>query len=123
MTIKCSQCGAKLRRVHRNILERFQYLALYECRECAIEAPVPRPYTYHLGLQCRCPKCGTYRLTRLKERDRIDGMHGGFLNFLKRIAGGNLMHCPFCRLQFYDRRILTPEGVAAQKQEAGTSPE
>ena len=123
MTIKCSQCGAKLRRVHRTILERFQYLAVYECLDCDTEAPVMRPYTYHLGPHCRCPRCGTYRLSRLKERDRIDGMQGGFLNLLERIAGGKLIHCRFCRVQFYDRRILASEGAASDKQEAGAAQE
>jgi hypothetical protein len=44
---------------------------------------------------------------RLKQPDKIDPMHGGFLNFLERLASkGRLFHCRWCRLQFYDRREL-----------------
>jgi DNA-directed RNA polymerase subunit RPC12/RpoP len=55
----------------------------------------------------RCPVCGSYRVVKLKHPDRIDRMHTGFLNLLERIAGkGQLFHCRWCRLQFYDRRSL-----------------
>jgi len=121
MLIRCGQCGGKLRRVHRTLFERFQYLAVYECRDCDTEAPVPRPSTYHLGPHCRCPRCGTLQLVRLKKRDRIDGMHHGFLNLVERLAGGRLIHCRLCRLQFYDRRVLASEAAAAEKQEAGSA--
>ena len=114
---KCSRCGGKLRRVHRTLLERFLYLAIYECPDCDIETFVPRPYQHHFGPHSRCPHCGTLRLIRLKQRDRIDRMHGGFLNALERIAGGKLVHCRFCRLQFYDRRPLATEAPTAGEQE------
>src|SRR5689334_9247738 len=61
---KCGHCGSSgLKRVHRTFLERFSYLAIYECRDCENEQFVPRRYTYHLGEQVRCPGCGTYRVT------------------------------------------------------------
>jgi hypothetical protein len=42
--------------------------------------------------------------------DKIDRFHGGFLNLLERIASkGQLFHCRWCRLQFYDRRRLLSE--------------
>jgi hypothetical protein len=99
------------------LLERFLYLAIYECPDCDIETFVPRPYQHHFGPHSRCPHCGTLRLIRLKQRDRIDRMHGGFLNALERIAGGKLVHCRFCRLQFYDRRPLATEAPTAGEQE------
>ena len=114
---KCSRCGGKLRRVHRTLLERFLYLAIYECPDCDTETFIPRPFQHHFGPHCRCPHCGTLRLIRLKQRDHIDRMHGGFLNALERIAGGKLMHCRFCRLQFYDRRPLASEAPTAEAQE------
>jgi DNA-directed RNA polymerase subunit RPC12/RpoP len=105
--MKCGQCGGKLRRVHRTFWERFSYMAIYECRKCEREEFAPRRYRYHMGLNTRCPVCGSYRVVKLKHPDRIDRMHGGFLNFLERIAGkGKLFHCRWCRLQFYDRREL-----------------
>ena len=98
-----------MHRVHRTFLERFRYLAIFECRHCQTEESFPRAWAMHLGDAVRCSKCGTFRVTRLKEPDRIDKMHTGFLNFLERIAGGRLYHCRFCRLQFWDRRLLASE--------------
>jgi hypothetical protein len=89
-------------------LERFSYLAIYECRECENEEFIPRQYTFHLGENARCPRCGTLRVTRLRMPDKIDPMVTGLLNGLEKIAGGSLHHCCFCRLQFYDRRKLAP---------------
>ena len=90
--------------MHRTFWERFRYLAIYKCRECQNTQVAARPSSFHLGLCCRCPKCGTYRVVRLKQRDHIDFMHTGLLNALERLAGGRLHHCRYCRLQFYDRR-------------------
>src|ERR1017187_9057443 len=71
--MKCGQCGGKLGRVHRTFLERFNYMAIYECHKCKRQEFVPRRFRYHLGPSCRCPKCGTYRVVRLKHPDKIDG--------------------------------------------------
>jgi hypothetical protein len=108
--MKCGQCGERLRRVHRTFLERFRYMAIYECQKCEREEYVPRRFVYHLGPSCRCPVCGSNRVSKLKSPDRIDRFHGGFLNLLERIASrGQLFHCRWCRLQFYDRRRLLSE--------------
>ena len=48
--------------------------------------------------------CGTYRLTRLATRDRIDPMYKGAMNLAQRIFGADLYHCRYCRIQFYDMR-------------------
>jgi DNA-directed RNA polymerase subunit RPC12/RpoP len=108
-----------MRRVHRTFLERFRYLAIYECRQCHAEDRVPRAHQLHLGNSARCPKCGTYRIVRLREPDRIDAAQTGLLNLLERLNGGRLYHCRYCRLQFWDRRRLLSE-VAAEES-AGTS--
>jgi hypothetical protein len=89
-------------------------MAVYECRECHAEQSVPRRYRYHLGTTCRCPRCGTFRVVKLKERDHIDPMNTGFLNLVERLAGGTLRHCRYCRLQFFDRRSVAPEGEAME---------
>jgi DNA-directed RNA polymerase subunit RPC12/RpoP len=102
--------------VHRTFRERLQYLAIFKCNACQAEAFAAHPYSYHQGPHCRCPRCGTYRLSRLKERDRIDRMQRGFFNLVKRLAGGRLVHCRICRLQFYDRRVLASEARASQQQ-------
>jgi DNA-directed RNA polymerase subunit RPC12/RpoP len=124
--LKCAKCGGRVRRVHRTFFERFTYMAIYACRDCDAETYSPRRYTYHLGPHCRCPHCGTFRVTRLKEPDRIDRLQTGFLNFLERTVGGRLHHCRYCRIQFYDRRMLasedkTPE-LPPQQQAVASSP-
>ena len=123
---KCGQCGGKLRRVHRTFVERLNYMAVYQCRLCEHREFAPRRFRYHLGPACRCPKCGTYRVVRLKGRDPIDKIHGGLLNFLERLAGGNrLFHCRWCRLQFYDRRKTAsdlPSTQAPAKHPAAEHP-
>lgn len=106
---KCGYCGgSRLKRVHRTFFERFSYLAIYECRDCENEEFIPRRYTYHFGENARCPKCGTYRVTKLRSLDKIDKMMPGLLNRVEKIAGGSLFHCCFCRIQFYDRRKMAP---------------
>jgi len=106
---KCGYCGgSRLKRVHRTFLERFSYLAIYECRDCENEEFVPRAYTYHFGENARCPKCGTYRVTKLRGPDKIDKMMPGLLNRVEKMAGGVLFHCCFCRIQFFDRRKMAP---------------
>jgi hypothetical protein len=90
-------------------------MAKYRCRECHAMENVPRHYRLHYGKRCRCPRCGTFRITKLKERDRIDPMESGFLNLFEKWMGGKLYHCRYCRVQFYDRRKFIPvTGAAAQ---------
>jgi predicted SprT family Zn-dependent metalloprotease len=93
-------------------------MAIYECRECKDISSIPRRFRYHLGKFPRCPKCGTLRITKLKQRDHIDPLNTGFLNLLERVLGGPLYHCKFCRLQFYDRRRMTAEKPPAQPAES-----
>jgi DNA-directed RNA polymerase subunit RPC12/RpoP len=115
-----------MRRVHRTLMERVNYLAIYACKECNTEDNLPRSHQLHRGKAARCPKCGTYRLTRLKEPDHIDPMHTGVWNLLEKLAGGKLFHCRFCRIQFWDRRRLRVEvqaDEAASPEEANATPE
>src|SRR5262249_60703655 len=94
---KCSQCGGRLRRIHRTFTERLTYMALYECRDCKQLSSSPRRWALHIGPACRCPLCGTYRVTRLKAPDKIDRHHGGILNLFERLRNGKLFHCRYCR--------------------------
>jgi hypothetical protein len=110
-------------RIHRTFFERFSFMAIYECRKCQREESVPLRYRYHLGPTCRCPECGTYRVKRLKQPDKIDPKRGGLLNLLERWAGkGRMFHCRWCRLQFFDRRDLAA-GVADAAPGAEVVPE
>jgi DNA-directed RNA polymerase subunit RPC12/RpoP len=114
---KCSHCGGKLGRVHRRFRERFGYLAIFECKDCGNEESVPRRYMFHFGPNARCPRCGTFRIVKLKSPDKIDPMYTGVLNFIERLmGGGRLYHCRYCRCQFYDRRATAAENAAAAEK-------
>jgi DNA-directed RNA polymerase subunit RPC12/RpoP len=103
-------------------VERFRYLGIFECRKCGAEEFFPRVWAMHLGDAARCMRCGTYRITRLREPDRIDKMAKGLLNQLERLAGGRLYHCRYCRVQFWDRRPLRSEVPEKQAAVVVTSP-
>jgi len=63
-----------------------------------------------MGEYPRCPRCGTYRLTRLATRDKIDQMYNSPASFVQRMCGADLYHCRYCRVQFYDmRKLAAPE--------------
>jgi transcription elongation factor Elf1 len=100
---QCSQCGGKLKRNHRSWLQRLVYVAMFTCPDCGHDEFVPR-LSYRFGSGCRCPRCGTPKVTKLRERDHIDRMQAGLWNLVARLTGGQLYHCCLCRLQFYDRR-------------------
>jgi hypothetical protein len=120
---KCTQCGGRLRRIHRSFVEHFRYMALHECRDCKAVIESPRRWALHTGPACRCPLCGTYRVTRLKTPDRIDRFQHGLLNLLERMASGKLYHCRFCRVQFFDRRpLITDLGPPGSEDAAGGPP-
>jgi len=83
---------------------------MYECRQCHSRRPEPRWYALYLGDYPRCPRCGTYRLTKLSEPDRIDRHYRSFIGVAQRMFGASLYHCRYCRIQFYDMRApVAPE--------------
>jgi hypothetical protein len=96
---------------------------MYECRQCHTRKPEPRWYALYLGDYPRCPRCGTYRLTRLASRDKIDPMHKGPLNIAQKICGADLYHCRYCRVQFYDvRKPVAPEVKENATLDASAAP-
>jgi DNA-directed RNA polymerase subunit RPC12/RpoP len=97
-------------------MERVNYLAIYACKDCNTEDNLPRAHELHRGKAARCPLCGTYRITRLKEPDQIDKMHTGLWNMLEKMFGGRLHHCRYCRIQFWDRRRLQSEVLADETE-------
>ena len=109
----CPTCYGRLRRVHRTLEEKLLYVAMYECQQCHERKAEPRWFAMYMGNHPRCPRCGTYRLSRLASRDRIDPMHKGVINMIQHFWGADLYHCRYCRLQFYDLR----RPVAAEASE------
>jgi hypothetical protein len=77
---------------------------MYQCQHCHTRRPEPRWFALYLGDYPRCPRCGTYRLTRLSEPDHIDRMYRSALSLLQWVLRADLYHCRYCRIQFYDVR-------------------
>jgi hypothetical protein len=48
----------------------------------------------------------------------IDHVQGGLWNLFERLSHGNLYHCRFCRVQFYDRRPLLSQASESSPPEA-----
>ena len=61
----------------------------------------PRPV---FSLVARCPKCSGTQLRIRRQRDGVDRILKNPFRLLQMILGGNLYHCEFCRIQFYDVR-------------------
>jgi DNA-directed RNA polymerase subunit RPC12/RpoP len=120
--LDCPTCQGKLRRVHRTFVEKLLYAGMYECLQCHTRKPEPRWYALYLGDYPRCPRCGTYRLTRLATPDKIDSMLKGLINFVQYAWGADLYHCRYCRVQFYDvRKPVAPE-IAGPTRPVGVAP-
>jgi hypothetical protein len=95
-------------RRHRRGFEKLIFSQTYRCRTCNIR--FSRGY-FNLGLfekYVSCPQCGSPSPDLRTRRDKVDGMQGGLARFVHWAMGGNLYHCVFCRLQFYDVRKLRP---------------
>ena len=105
-------------RVHRTFLQRFNCLAVYTCADCQEGDFILRQHAKFLRVECCCPQCGTHRVVRLTERDHIDKMRSGLFNLLERLLGGDIYHCRYCRLQFYDSRPLSKRPMRQRATDA-----
>ncbi|MBK9169199.1 MAG: zinc ribbon domain-containing protein [Bryobacterales bacterium] len=117
---KCLQCGGRLARIHRTFRDRLRFAAIYRCRDCGARQEQEHWYSAFFGPASRCPSCGTYRLQRLREVDRIDRVSRNPISFIQRILGGQLHRCGYCRLQFYDLRPIAPSPKVAAPQAPGS---
>lgn len=95
-------------RVRRRWWQRMLYAAVYRCKDCG-ELRVRRGSSLFFSRKSLCPRCGTSRLRVLRKRDPVDTMSKSLLSQLQRLLGGELHHCEFCRLQFYDFRKVAAE--------------
>jgi hypothetical protein len=102
--LSCRECGASLRRSKRRWFDRVRYLEAYRCTGCAARYHVTLGSRLALSRYAKCPKCRYQDITPMKRIDKIDKLRGGFFNLIHRLLGGQLYHCWFCRLQFYDLR-------------------
>jgi len=104
----CLTCGGDLMRVRRTFGQKFIYHAILKCKKCGSRETRDQWFLFLLGGKSRCPRCGSYRVEKLRGIDHIDAMYKNPLSYFQKFLGGNLHWCPFCRLQFYDLRKKSP---------------
>ena len=105
---QCVSCGGELVRLKRTIGQKFVYHAVLKCRKCGRREIRDQWFLFLFGRKSRCPRCGSFRVEKLRGIDHIDPMYKNPFSYLQKFLGGNLHWCPFCRLQFYDVRKKTP---------------
>ena len=106
--MQCPKCDGTLTRSHRRGPERFIFSHTFRCRDCSYRVRESHLQTGLFGKFAECPRCGNIAPDKRKKPDRVDSMLHSPLRFLHWLMGGQLYHCVFCRLQFYDRRPLRP---------------
>ena len=84
-----------------------------KCSACTYRArtwrlPFERTATFIFSPYSRCIQCGSYRVKRLRGRDRIDTRSTHPLSFLLSLTGAPFYHCNPCRLQYHDWRPVQP---------------
>ncbi len=57
---------------------------------------------FYFASETFCPFCGTHKLHRLAEPDRIDPLRWNLFSFTRWIFHPYIYHCRYCRIQFYD---------------------
>src|SRR6476660_9051472 len=104
----CGSCGGTLVRVRRTFLQKFVYHAVLTCKDCGRRDLRDQWFLFLFGRTSRCPRCGSYRVEKLRGVDHIDPMYKNPLSYMQKYFGGDVHWCPFCRLQFYDLRTRIP---------------
>jgi hypothetical protein len=101
-------CGGVLVRVRRSLLDKLSYHAVLKCKKCGRRETLDQWFLFLFGRTSRCPRCGSFRVEKLRGVDHIDPMYKNPLSYMQKWLGGNIHWCPFCRLQFYDIRKKAP---------------
>ena len=104
----CLTCGGDLIRVRRTFREKFVYHSVLKCKKCGGRETRDQWFLFLVGRKSRCPRCGSFRVEKLRGIDHIDPMYKNPLSYFQKFFGGSLHWCPFCRLQFYDLRKKSP---------------
>jgi hypothetical protein len=115
----CGNCGGDLVRVRRTLREKFVYHAILKCRKCGRRETRDQWFLFLFAGASRCPRCGSFRVEKLRGVDHIDPMYKNPISYWQKWLGGHLHWCPFCRLQFYDLRKKTPSVKRASVGTAG----
>ncbi len=112
LKLNCANCGsAKVHRKKRHYFEKMFYVEVYQCVDCGHWSKVPGKLSAFFSFAASCPSCGNPHLATLRKRDHIDLMYHNPLSWCQRLLGAPLLHCAYCRLQFYDYRKRLTEST------------
>jgi hypothetical protein len=84
-----------------------------ECRVCharyrTFRVPFSDASRFLFSRYSHCIQCGSKKVKRLAQRDRIDGLSKHPLSVLLGLTFAPLNHCNACRLQYHDWRRPEP---------------
>lgn len=97
----------------KTLIESLRFRGIYYCLDCPRVVKLARLPFDPAQQTSRCPCCGTLELQALPEPDPINAMHGRFVGVIYHwLTGARLLHCVFCRIQFYDSRPLWSDAAA-----------
>jgi hypothetical protein len=104
-------------RSHRRGLEKLIFAQAFRCPTC--NRRERRSYI-DAGFDefASCPRCGNAVPDKRSKRDKVDSMLHSPIRMIHWALGGKIYHCVFCRLQFYDVRLLRKDKEKEAETEA-----
>jgi uncharacterized Zn finger protein len=112
---ECPKCSENLSRTHRKFWEKPIYSIVFRCHNCNHRVGARHDFFKQFSRTTLCPRCGNLDVEKRRTKDRIDKLIHTPFSTLNRLLGGNLYHCVFCRLQYYDVRSRRTKAKEAQK--------
>jgi len=118
----CPVCDHRLSRVRRNPLQKLAYREIFRCANCGYRSrllyPIVRVHLiFCFSRHTHCIQCGSSRVKRVPRLDRVDGISMHPLSLMFRLLGAPIVHCPACRLQYYDWRQPLPMSQSVADRE------
>ena len=112
-----------LARVHRSLVGRAMFRKVLACSACGYRArtwrlPFEKTATFVFARHSRCIRCGSYRVKRLRGRDRIDSRSTHPISVLLSLTLAPFYHCNPCRLQYHDWRPVQPSEQPETRQDS-----
>src|SRR2546421_5242514 len=93
----CASSGGALVRAPRSFLDKFTYHAVLKCKKCGRRETRDQWFLFLFGRTSRCPRCGSFRVEKLRGVDHIDPMYKNPLSYLQKWIGGEILWPPLFR--------------------------
>ena len=111
---RCAKCGGHAEKVPRTRWERLLFAAAYRCQRCKhrtrrLNHGLSSTWHFVFSRYSVCVKCGTQRVHAVHKRDPILDLSKHPLSLVQAVFFASRKECPYCRLQYFDGRAVTPE--------------